>query len=88
MGGGSRQRKLHFKNRCDGQFLFFVVIGGMGVDFSHSVDTIGDAVDKVAKGILPYGVTSMCPTIVTSIPEVYHKVQYMLCHCLKKKFEL
>lgn len=54
-------------------YIDLQINGGMGVDFSHSVDTIGDAVDKVAKGILPYGVTSMCPTIVTSAPEVYHK---------------
>ncbi|KAG0443499.1 hypothetical protein HPB47_014847 [Ixodes persulcatus] len=46
----------------------------MGVDFSHNVDIIGEAVAKVAKGVLPFGVTSICPTIVTSTPDVYHKV--------------
>uniref|UniRef100_A0A131Z0P1 N-acetylglucosamine-6-phosphate deacetylase n=1 Tax=Rhipicephalus appendiculatus TaxID=34631 RepID=A0A131Z0P1_RHIAP len=54
-------------------YIDLQINGGMGVDFSHSVDTIVDAVEKVAKGVLPFGVTSMCPTIVTSTPEVYRK---------------
>uniref|UniRef100_A0A224Z2N5 N-acetylglucosamine-6-phosphate deacetylase n=1 Tax=Rhipicephalus zambeziensis TaxID=60191 RepID=A0A224Z2N5_9ACAR len=54
-------------------YIDLQINGGMGVDFSHNVDTIVDAVEKVAKGVLPFGVTSMCPTIVTSTPEVYRK---------------
>lgn len=33
-----------------------------------------EVVGKVGKGILAHGVTSYCPTVVTSPPEVYHKV--------------
>nr|XP_037271024.1 LOW QUALITY PROTEIN: N-acetylglucosamine-6-phosphate deacetylase-like [Rhipicephalus microplus] len=54
-------------------YIDLQINGGMGVDFSHSVDTIVEAVQKVAKGVLPFGVTSMCPTIVTSTPDVYRK---------------
>lgn len=55
-------------------YIDLQINGGMGVDFSHNVDIIGEAVAKVAKGVLPFGVTSICPTIVTSTPDVYHKV--------------
>lgn len=54
-------------------YIDLQINGGMGVDFSHNVDTIVEAVQKVAKGVLPFGVTSMCPTIVTSTPDVYRK---------------
>lgn len=33
-----------------------------------------DGVKEVAKGILAHGVTSFCPTIVTSAQKVYHEV--------------
>lgn len=62
-------------------YIDLQINGGMGVDFSHNVDTIGDAVKRVAKGILPFGVTSMCPTIVTSLPEVYHKALSKVRKC-------
>jgi N-acetylglucosamine-6-phosphate deacetylase len=48
--------------------------GGFGVDFSHDVETIEEGVAKVAKGVLAHGVTSFCPTLVSSHPDVYHKV--------------
>ncbi|KAK8774846.1 hypothetical protein V5799_010620 [Amblyomma americanum] len=54
-------------------YIDLQINGGLGVDFSHNVDTIGEAVDKVAKGVLPFGVTSICPTIVTSTSDVYRK---------------
>lgn len=48
--------------------------GGFGVDFSQATEDVGSGVDLVARRILAHGVTSFCPTLVTSPPEVYHKV--------------
>lgn len=47
--------------------------GGFGSDFSYDCHT-ESSVNKVAKSILPQGVTSFCPTIVTSSKETYHRV--------------
>lgn len=38
------------------------------------MDTVDEGVLKVAKGILQHGVTSFCPTLVTSPNDTYHKV--------------
>ncbi|CAN7997548.1 unnamed protein product [Ixodes hexagonus] len=62
-------------------YIDLQINGGMGMDFSHNVDIIGEAVAKVAKGVLPFGVTSICPTIVTSTPEVYHKALSTVQKC-------
>lgn len=48
--------------------------GGFGVDFANNVDDVQSGLNKVATGLLKYGVTSFCPTLVTSTPEVYHKI--------------
>ena len=51
--------------------------GGFGVDFSHDIRTQEQA-DKclgiVAKGLISYGVTSFCPTLVTSPKTAYHQM--------------
>lgn len=49
-------------------------VGGYGVDFSQKSDDVAARVSLVAKKILEHGVTSFCPTLVTSPPAVYHKV--------------
>jgi N-acetylglucosamine-6-phosphate deacetylase len=49
------------------------VSGGFGIDFSYN-DDVEAGVQKVAKGLLAHGVTSFCPTLVTSPPYVYLKV--------------
>jgi len=49
-------------------------VGGFGVHFSVDAENVRAGVCKVASGILQHGVTSFCPTIVTSNPEVYRKV--------------
>lgn len=49
------------------------ILGGFGYDFSYSDDT-EKGVNAVAKGLLSHGVTSFCPTVVTSPKEIYHKV--------------
>ena len=51
-----------------------LLTGGFGLDFSFHTNSIQEAVRKVAHGILAHGVTSFCPTVVSSSPEVYHKV--------------
>ncbi|XP_063989308.1 N-acetylglucosamine-6-phosphate deacetylase isoform X2 [Diachasmimorpha longicaudata] len=47
---------------------------GYGIDFSHNVDHVEEGICKVAKELLAHGVTSFCPTLVTSSPETYRKV--------------
>lgn len=48
--------------------------GGWGVDFSYDTEDVAKGVQKVAKELLAYGVTSFCPTMVTSEKEKYLKV--------------
>lgn len=64
---------------CEGSFIApgFIDVqinGGYGIDFSQASEDVSDGVSFVAKKILEHGVTSFCPTLVTSPPEVYHKV--------------
>ncbi|XP_042249272.1 N-acetylglucosamine-6-phosphate deacetylase isoform X1 [Thunnus maccoyii] len=55
-------------------FIDVQINGGYGIDFSQASDDISAGVSIVAKKILEHGVTSFCPTLVTSPPAVYHKV--------------
>ena len=48
--------------------------GGYGIDFSQPSEDVNAGVSFVAKKLLEHGVTSFCPTLVTSPPSVYHKV--------------
>ncbi|XP_005747789.1 N-acetylglucosamine-6-phosphate deacetylase [Pundamilia nyererei] len=64
---------------CEGSiiapgFIDVQINGGYGIDFSQASEDVSDGVSFVAKKILEHGVTSFCPTLVTSPPEVYHKV--------------
>lgn len=54
--------------------LLSLLAGGFGIDFSENRENVEEGVAKVAKGLLAHGVTSFCPTIVTSPPETYHRV--------------
>lgn len=58
------------------KILRLFVAGALGVDFSVNTDNIEEGVAKVAKGILEHGVTSFCPTIVTSSESTYKQVHY------------
>lgn len=49
------------------------ISGAFGVDFSK-IENIEDGINRVAKGLLSHGVTSFCPTVVTSPLEIYHTV--------------
>lgn len=53
---------------------FYNNLGGFGIDFAHNKDVVENGLEKVSKGLLKYGVTSYCPTLVTSDPEIYHQI--------------
>ncbi|KAM6962449.1 N-acetylglucosamine-6-phosphate deacetylase [Aplochiton taeniatus] len=55
-------------------FIDVQINGGYGIDFSQAVDDVRGGFAFVAKKILEHGVTSFCPTLVTSPPDIYHKV--------------
>ncbi|XP_076621567.1 N-acetylglucosamine-6-phosphate deacetylase [Colletes latitarsis] len=64
---------------CDGAlispgYIDLQINGGFGVDFTHNVDNVQEGINKVAKKLLEFGVTSFCPTLVTSPNETYYKV--------------
>lgn len=51
-----------------------VPTGGFGIDFTNNTQNIMQGIEKVAEGVLAHGVTSFCPTLVTSPPHIYHKI--------------
>ncbi|KAF8763719.1 N-acetylglucosamine-6-phosphate deacetylase like protein [Argiope bruennichi] len=55
-------------------FIDLQINGGFGCDFSTPKEDISVSVNKVANGILQYGVTSFCPTLITSTPDKYHEI--------------
>ncbi|XP_061556117.1 N-acetylglucosamine-6-phosphate deacetylase isoform X3 [Phycodurus eques] len=55
-------------------FIDVQLNGGYGVDFSQASDHVGAGVSLVARKLLEHGVTSFCPTLVTSPTHVYRKV--------------
>ncbi|KAG7305591.1 hypothetical protein JYU34_009678 [Plutella xylostella] len=64
---------------CDGQliapgYIDIQINGGVGIDFSFDSENVEDGVEKVARELLKYGVTSFCPTMVTSDKEKYSKI--------------
>lgn len=54
-------------------FVFWLT-GGYGIDFANNGDNVEEGVAIVAKGILQHGVTSFCPTLVTSAAETYKRI--------------
>uniref|UniRef100_A0A8C6ZVQ0 N-acetylglucosamine-6-phosphate deacetylase n=1 Tax=Nothoprocta perdicaria TaxID=30464 RepID=A0A8C6ZVQ0_NOTPE len=54
-------------------FIDVQINGGFGVDFSLATDDFKSGIDLVGQKILSHGVTSFCPTLVTSPPSVYHQ---------------
>lgn len=63
----------HMALICPG-FIDVQLNGGFGYDFSSDLDHLEEAVSVVAKGLLATGVTSFCPTIVTSPVSVYRQI--------------
>ncbi|XP_047141626.1 N-acetylglucosamine-6-phosphate deacetylase isoform X1 [Hydra vulgaris] len=47
--------------------------GGFGYDFSSNIESLEDGLNIVSKGILKHGVTSFCPTLVTSPANIYRQ---------------
>lgn len=54
------------------------VLGAFGYDFTSDVGHTEEAIQSVAKAVLQHGVTAFCPTVVSSLPSVYHKVVHLL----------
>ncbi|KOC66315.1 Putative N-acetylglucosamine-6-phosphate deacetylase [Habropoda laboriosa] len=55
-------------------YIDLQINGGFGIDFTHNVDNVQEGINKVAKKLLEFGVTSFCPTLVTSPNETYLKI--------------
>ncbi|XP_074650123.1 N-acetylglucosamine-6-phosphate deacetylase-like isoform X2 [Tubulanus polymorphus] len=55
-------------------YIDLQINGGFGIDFSLDTENVEVGLQKVSKGLLSHGVTSFCPTIVTSPKEIYNKV--------------
>lgn len=55
-------------------FIDVQINGAFGIDFSSNVEDIEGGINKVAKGLLAHGVTSFCPTIITSPDDIYKQV--------------
>lgn len=53
-------------------FIDAQINGAFGVDFTEA--TTEEEVDRVAQGLVQYGCTAFCPTVVSSAPEVYRKL--------------
>ncbi|XP_041359459.1 N-acetylglucosamine-6-phosphate deacetylase-like [Gigantopelta aegis] len=54
-------------------FIESQINGGFGIDFSKCKGSVREGLKKVARGILAHGVTSFCPTMISSPKETYHK---------------
>ncbi|XP_033171929.1 N-acetylglucosamine-6-phosphate deacetylase isoform X2 [Drosophila mauritiana] len=71
--------KAHCRIDCGGAiiapgYIDLQINGGYGVDFSYDTETIEEGVATVARGLVKSGVTSFCPTLVTSPSDSYHTI--------------
>lgn len=71
--------KPDFRYDCRGAlispgYIDVQINGGFGIDFTHNLNNVEEGVSVVAKRLLRYGVTSFCPTLVTSPKEIYHQL--------------
>ena len=55
-----------------------VAVGAKGFDFSMPCNDYEKEVSNVAKFLLSHGVTSFCPTIISSPEETYREVRTVL----------
>ncbi|KAI9250379.1 hypothetical protein EDC94DRAFT_316533 [Helicostylum pulchrum] len=64
-------------------YIDLQINGAFGYDFSEvdeTIDKLAQDIELVAKGLLQFGCTAFCPTVVTSAPQVYSKVLPLLRH--------
>jgi len=59
-------------------FIDTQINGGFGYDFSSDISQLSKGLNVVSKGILQHGVTSFCPTLVTSPVNIYRQALPML----------
>uniref|UniRef100_A0A0A9YEJ9 N-acetylglucosamine-6-phosphate deacetylase n=1 Tax=Lygus hesperus TaxID=30085 RepID=A0A0A9YEJ9_LYGHE len=55
-------------------FIDLQINGGFGIDFTSSLGEDSSGLQEIASKLLQYGVTSFCPTIVSSTPDNYEKI--------------
>ncbi|OZJ02431.1 hypothetical protein BZG36_04463 [Bifiguratus adelaidae] len=61
-------------------FIDVQINGAFGFDFTQDIgrlesdEEVHRALDRVSKGLLKYGCTAYCPTVISSDQEVYHRV--------------
>ncbi|KAI9282616.1 hypothetical protein BY458DRAFT_496782 [Sporodiniella umbellata] len=64
-------------------FIETQINGAYGIDFAdheEPTEVLQKNINTVAQGLLKYGCTAFCPTVVSSSPEVYQKVLPLLNH--------
>jgi len=54
--------------------VIYSTLGGFGYDFSNSNIDIEEALQKTAAGLLKYGVTAFCPTLVKIFNYSFQKI--------------
>lgn len=76
-------------------FIDIQINGAFGIDLTIDIEDVPNVtdeelkskVDKVAKGLLKFGCTSFCPTVISSEQEVYHRVSSIYYFCLREAAE-
>ncbi|KAG1442157.1 hypothetical protein G6F56_011186 [Rhizopus delemar] len=64
-------------------FIETQINGAYGIDFAdheEPIEVLKENVNKVAQGLLRYGCTAFCPTVVSSVSDVYKKFIPLLNH--------
>jgi N-acetylglucosamine-6-phosphate deacetylase len=65
-------------------FIDTQINGAYGIDFAdyeEPVEVLQKNIETVAKGLLQYGCTAFCPTVVSSSAAVYEKVTEYITRC-------
>jgi N-acetylglucosamine-6-phosphate deacetylase len=60
-------------------FIDIQVNGGFSHDFTAKEGNVFTKIDEVSKELLQYGVTSFCPTVVTSSSSAYKEILPQFC---------